>query len=588
MSTDPSPSGIDALRERHQAMIGRAVAGETISAEECRTFINEVAAAGASTAPGRQRDRLRQILYHWAAEAGARGDPLADVPTLAPYDPAAAELTSARDGPAPAPPAAAVAPETTAVPQAASPTAAAPSPPAAIGAEAISADAASARANRSGVATIVGTVLKRFTTFSSGATEPAPTELAPPQPPPSPDIEALARTRAVIRIGALARQWLATPPEARAGYLLAGKALAEASLYTEDDPDIRTFVEASEEHFRRLERARRWRFNLVLAVICVIVVAALAFLLVVRERQHRLEAEASRARAEFEAEQAVATARFSVQTEIRSQARAAVNALNRNGGDLAPLKALLGRLADVEADELNRLTLSQQTVASTAQIESQAPASRGFVPPPPNAVPAPVTNAGTCEGYLWFGSPQDSRLADKTDPSQLRPNQQVAIDARGDIRLRADRPSPSYDLGTVAGVVPAGSTVTVASAPIRYDRSLGPQYWAKVVVPRQFCTTVYLQYQGSEERKNAALAALDAIGVQTPPAELIQSATGRREVRFFWQEDQAVAQQVAKTLKPFLPSDQKSSRDGLTVVPLLTFPKRPASGTLEVWLDFGR
>jgi hypothetical protein len=71
---------------------------------------------------------------------------------------------------------------------------------------------------------------------------------------PPTDIEKEARVRAILRIAALARQWrLTADSQAKRGYLLSGKALTEASLYADQDPDIRDLVAASEKH------AQLWR-----------------------------------------------------------------------------------------------------------------------------------------------------------------------------------------------------------------------------------------------------------------------------------------------------------------------------------------
>src|SRR5262249_45944029 len=59
------------------------------------------------------------------------------------------------------------------------------------------------------------------------------------------DIEAKPETRAAIRIAALARQWQVAGRNE--GYLLTGDALEEAKAFRDSDPEIRVFIEASEE-----------------------------------------------------------------------------------------------------------------------------------------------------------------------------------------------------------------------------------------------------------------------------------------------------------------------------------------------------
>jgi hypothetical protein len=259
----------------------------------------------------------------------------------------------------------------------------------------------------------------------------------------------------------------------------------------------------------------------------------------------------------------------------RAMARDAVDALVHN--DLDPLKTLLLSLGDADPQQLRRLQLSARTVASIVATSAKPPVADANKLPSTEAHYA--TAAGTCAGYLWFGSPDDSRLSDHRDPASLKAGDTVTLDTRADIRMRSGWPAAdTYAMSPQNGLVPAGSTVKITGAPQTYSRTAN-QIWAPVAVPRAFCTTVFLQYVGDPEKRDAALAALRGIGVQTPPTEQIGTAKGLAEVRYFWPDDRAMADQVATALGGF------ASGGKLKVVPLVDFPTKPSAGTIEVWLD---
>lgn len=185
-----------------------------------------------------------------------------------------------------------------------------------------------------------------------------------------------------------------------------------------------------------------------------------------------------------------------------------------------------------------------------------------------------------CSGYIWLGAKGDgSRLDDHRDPATVAVGDLVTLDQRADIRLRAALPDPvRYTMAPLAGLVPAGARVKILDAPVVYKRSQD-QIWVQAGVPKVYCTTVYLQYVGSDATRDTVVGALGELGVQAPPAQLIQSAKGLAEVRYYWPADKMVAEQVAATLARF------NKGKPLKVVTLLNYPTKPASGTMEVWLD---
>ncbi len=545
MSAPPTAlaATIEGLRSRHQALLSRSLAGVTLVAPDRLGLIEELVEAGRATPPGRERDWLRRTLFQWSAEAVARGDGLSETPTLAAFEQDAVDAAASGLKTGSSTSAANTERSTTSA-----------GPPNAYGSEpAHSSDASAA-----------WDMLKRLSVDQIAKPEP--------EPPPVPsDVEALARARAIIRIGALARQWRASADSTKTGYLLTGKALVEASLYESDDPDIQAFVEASEVRIARDRSAKLWRLGLGLAFGVVALVVAIVYL--VRWKDY-VENEAEKKSVISKERQRVA-----------DQIGAALDALNGDQPSLAPLKELLLQRSDRGPASLDRLAIAPDSPTRSSAVDSQASGPRPPRGAAPVSVPVPTDGIGACTGWLWFGGQPESKLENGMSPARLQPGDNVQLRSDDSIRLRADKPSPTYAMAPQVGVVPANARVTVASAPITFQRPRGTQYWAQVTVPRQFCSTVFLQYIGSEQRRDAALAALAALGVQTPPAEQVAAAKNRREIRFFWEEDRVLAQLAADALRDL--DDTRGSRAAPRLVPLLDAPVRPSQGTVEAWFDLG-
>ena len=518
----------DALVARHQKMLSGSVQGD-LPAAEIAGFVDEIAAAGAATPAGSSRDALRDILYFWAGDLANRGERTRDapLPKLAPFagtaDPGPRTETSL-----PQPPS--IAPDDPILPM-------------------------RARGSTS-ILRGIEKLIRR---------SPPPPAAAPD---PDGDVEREARARSILRLAALARQWRTTKDaETRHGYLLTGKALTEASLYVEEDADIRALVEASQDAAGSAERRRRnVRRAFVTLLILALGGAALAIYFFEEQQKKLLVLELQ--------EQQIASIGIARERDnIRRQARRAIDALERD--DIAPLRRFLQDVGDANPDELARLRLDPAPAGPLLDIASQKkPQKAAWASPPRQAGPE-----DDCKGFLWLGSKDDSRLADKRDPSALKPGESVALDNRSDIRLRTDWPNPdTYAMSAQNGLVPAGAIVTITSETRAFRAG---QVWAAVSVPREYCTTAFLQYAGPATGTAPVLAALHQLGIQTPPAEQVATAKGLAEVRYFWPEDRAVSERAAAALRSALPGRN------VRLLALTNFPTKPPSGTIEVWMDLG-
>jgi len=545
--SDTATSLVASLNQRHNRLAASWVSGSP-SANDARALVTDIVAAGAVVPDGPERDSLRNLLYFWCSEEAVIDAERGTLPRLDPFRPQTPETHAA----APSPPADAVA-------------ASAPAAGGGIGATVAGVAEPVLRSVMTGMFKQVADRL-RSTDARKDQSPPSPSATSPAGPPSD------AEARAIVRISALARQWRMTDEINKRGYLLTGKALAEASLFMDRDPEIKALVTASEKSERFTNWVKRG-----LVVLAFVALASLAYLFKVDgDRKAQVaEAEVQVAKAEARAATELTRQQSTDSLHNRATVQTAVDALSRD--DLDPLKRYL------ESMGANRYEVSRLQLQAATPVQKEVDAT---VAPPQRTAPPQlqVAAAGvaTCSGYLWFGSKSDSRLANDSDPALLKSGESVVLDARADIRLRAEWPPESYVMPRQVGLVPAGGQVTLSSDIRTYRRSLGDQIWAQVTVPRTYCSTVFLQYVGPTEKRRSVIDALRAMGVQAPPSEQIASAKGLAEARYFFPEDKPVAEQVATTLSAFN-GDKK-----LGVLYVANVPVKPSPGTIEVWLDLNR
>lgn len=551
------------LRRRHQELLAR-IGGDPPSLKERQDFMAELQAAGRRISDSRRRSAVRNMLFYWAGDATTRGErpKEAPLPQLDEFsedgqtgaEPGSDFIAKQSDGQM-----AESSPEGSSKGLEAPP----------ISVESV---------QTSVLGGILGSMLgKKEPEKTPSATE-APNAGSPAHVPLS-DIEEMARARIILRYSGYARQWKLAEPAKQADYLLKGSPLAEASLYVQDDPDIRAHVEASEaarDAARNAENALRSKQQKQrIGVLTALVIFAFSMVGALLWKSSQLqdaltEAEKQRQAAEMQ------------RLEAEKQRQAAVDALTaRDRADREKAAAF-----EVLEDPELRLRQSQrqQTIAPpTASNISETPRRPSPPAAKPEEVPVPALVAEPCSGYLWLGSPTDSRLLNGQSPASVKPGDKVTINLVNDIRLRETPPSFNYQMGRQNGLVPGGGSVTIESLLDPYQRPTGPQYWAQVLAPRQFCTSVFVQFAGAMPGKlDMIKGELLNIGVQTPPAEELASARGKAEVRYYWTSDVPVAQQIAVALGKF-------TRDGkpLRLTPLTDFPPaaKAKATTIEVWLD---
>lgn len=130
---------------------------------------------------------------------------------------------------------------------------------------------------------------------------------------------------------------------------------------------------------------------------------------------------------------------------------------------------------------------------------------------------------------------------------------------------------------TPIGTVRAGALLDVSGAPLAYKRSTGEQYWMKLrLVPK-----VYLQSpETSRKPADELVARLAKEGYEARRPELLSSAAGLAQVRWFHDQDREPAQALAGRLTELLERQ-------IQTLQIRRLRDRADPGTLEVWLDPG-
>lgn len=559
---DPAMSLTRVLRLRHQAMMNRNL-DQRLTFEELDAFMGELVEAGVSVPAGRDRDRLRNMLFFWAAERSSRGSTAAG-------DEGRATNSSSPTGPHSALP-----------------------------------ELKPYRASTSAKQAMIGPGQPiRPSDF-------AERELS------DEELSELIKTRTQLRFAALARQYKASTPRQRKGYLLSDRALEEARSVMDCDPDIRALVEESDGNERAKKRIRWAAFGLGILAL----VAAIYWYL--ESRRRVAEAENLRLKAENQVlevsrlQQAqVAQAVLKEKADLLAELRGALRRIEL--GDPEKLRVFMEVYGDATTEQRASIVARTKTESSiilqlkaavdaleagdagpviNLAREIAAPAANGkraevelaaktpTLPPSKverPALPAPTApDTPSCKGWLWLGSEQRP-LISGGPLRALSPGTPVTLSTGDeDVRLRSNMPKPNYAIGPAIGLVAANSEVQIISPLRAYRRPNGlDQVWAEVRTARPFCTQIFIQYAGSHvyrlsQMRDAFLA--KGYDVQ-PPQQQLGAAKGKAEVRYYHDEDASAAQIIAKELTQLAGGRQVRVSAQADDVP---------SGRLEILIDLG-
>ena len=241
--------------------------------------------------------------------------------------------------------------------------------------------------------------------------------------------------------------------------------------------------------------------------------------------------------------------------------------------------------------------LQQQVADLRAQLQARGIQARADetvqqVAVVADARQASATAAITSQvGYMWVGSVQKSNLAQDDQPvppPQVRKDAQYTVTQN--IYLRSGLPDENYVQQPSVGVVAPNSRVQALGVPVSFDRPNGQQYWLNVrVLTSVSLPTVYFQYTAAPKVTTPALALsqkLKAIGYKVPGEERVDTAQGRREVRYFYAADKDEAEKLAQDTTKALADLGLPDKPAVTTRSMLDYSgKKSAPGVLELWLD---
>jgi hypothetical protein len=230
--------------------------------------------------------------------------------------------------------------------------------------------------------------------------------------------------------------------------------------------------------------------------------------------------------------------------------------------------------------DLNDLVKSSATV-------SDATAQRAVV----DSKSTKPTTLQSNVGFMWIGSAGSTPRSNlnTTVGSPALPNAVKQGDeyvSGIDIYLRQGPPTGSdYVQQATLGILPEGTRVRVLDNPQSFTRPTGDQYWAKVEVIKLALSSVNFQFAGgSRDQAQQISKALQEIGYKIQGEERTGAAAGKREVRYFYNGQRAVAEQLAIDTNKVL---QRLGYPLLSGPPVLvgTPPKSNPDGKLELWLE---
>lgn len=373
--------------------------------------------------------------------------------------------------------------------------------------------------------------------------------------------DARASRETEAKLFSTARLWIESNRDD--GYLITGDALEQLKGYHSDSTDVRQLLDASfraaaDYDAAQLKKRRRDLWIRIAAIVSALVIVGSFGWTQYAQKKN----EEENLRKALNAKVVELTARVE---ELQNAAA---------GGKAVDFKA---SIASTISDSAAQTVVTEPSLPRPPNVAIGSPdLPPAILQPQPQFDPA----TGDCFGYMWVGSKTHWKLKSPGSPEQLRPGPAVTNDT---IYLRADFPTdpPEYAMAIPFGFVPDNAPIKILETR-SYTRESGVQNWAKVLAPRKSCARVNIQYAGSDELANQLRKALvDANFQITYAPEKIAGAAGLSEIRYFFKDDESLANEVAAKVRAV------NGGKTVTLRPLLNFssPKPLVPGSLEVWAD---
>lgn len=343
------------------------------------------------------------------------------------------------------------------------------------------------------------------------------------------------------------------------------------------------------ESTRREYRQRLTKYALLglLAFAVISIPASIAGTVAFYSGEQKKTAEALKAKKEAEDARAVAETARQEAEAAREKAERALNDVNakRIEND-KQVKAAVEASAQASALKTENLELQRENEKLQREL-----VARGATPNAPPPIEAARSQTVDQDGFMWVGSARNSFLRNDAGgtidiPDDVKKGQAYIVSS--DINLRQALPDKDYVQAPSIGTVLAGSRIQALSVPVGFSRSLGVQYWIPIrILAQGQLPTVYFHFATAMRGQVEAVSKqLKDMGYAIPGEERLDAAQGKREVRYFYPQDEIAARKLAQDTGRALQAAGHPSTPPIAVKSLTDFAgKKNAPGVVELWLD---
>jgi hypothetical protein len=271
----------------------------------------------------------------------------------------------------------------------------------------------------------------------------------------------------------------------------------------------------------------------------------------------------------------------------------------RREADVAALNETLQRsreelktTAAARQQEVDKLQAENEQLRRQFQVARPDDNAQQVAQPSPDAKQAGASSSSAIanqDGYIWIGSAQKSNLqrADgvPVPPGEVRKGDRYVVTLN--IYLRSGLPDANYTQQPSVGVVAPDTRIEALGAPTPFRRGTVDQFWLPVrVLTSDSVSTVYFQYTTAAQRPQAQALSkkLQALGYKVPDEDRVDAAQGKREVRYFYDQDKDAAVKLAADTTKALQEMGLPSNPPVTAK-LLAVISKNAQGIIELWVD---
>ncbi len=364
---------------------------------------------------------------------------------------------------------------------------------------------------------------------------------------------------------------------------------AWAKRYGNNFSGVKRFLDAvrdrhaKEREIRQKKAARTRRLRKFVGVSIGALIGIVIGSIYFQELRHaRLEAERAQQQqeaieqAKIKAERDADTKYSQAQRDIETQREQ----LEKIRNDISQTAKTAERSATSQQvrQELNNLVKSSTDVSDAAALRVVVNSNKAI----------PTTLQGNI-GSIWIGTVGSNMRSNLNTPAggPVQPNVAKAGEEYAsniDIYLRQGEPASDSSQKNSLGILPEGTRVRILDNPVHFTRTTGDQYWAKVEVVKLALSIVNFQFTGSRDQAQRISKGLQDIGYKIQGEERNDAASGKREVRYFYDGQKAVADKLVDDTNQTLKKSGYPPLSGPAVL-IGSTPRNNPDGRLELWID---